>query len=118
MEAKEKIDIVNRYMAAFGNSDIDLIRDIYAENSTLEDPAGADPIVGREAICEFYQVAFSVGVKLTLTGNPRCAGNYVAFPFTVKTPDMGFEAIDLFEFNEDGKIVSMKAIWGPENMIP
>jgi steroid delta-isomerase len=117
MEAKDKVAIVNRYVAAFGNSDIEVIRDIYAQNSTLEDPAGADPIVGRDAICEFYQVAFSVGVKLTLTGNPRCAGNYVSFPFTVVTPDMGFEAIDLFEFNEQGKIIAMQAFWGPENMI-
>tara|TARA_B110000444_G_C18784791_1_gene569340 strand:- start:221 stop:577 length:357 start_codon:yes stop_codon:yes gene_type:complete len=116
MEAKEKIELVNRYVAAFASADTSVIKDMYAENATLEDPAGADPIVGRNAIVEFYEGAFSVGVTLTLTGNPRCAGNYVAFPFTVKTPDFGFEAIDLFEFNEGGKIISMKAFWGDENM--
>jgi steroid Delta-isomerase len=117
MEAKDKIELVHRYVAAFGTADASVIEDIYAENSTLEDPAGAEPIVGRDNIVEFYKVAFSVGVNLTLTGNPRCAGNYVAFPFTVKTPDMGFEAIDVFEFNDEGKIISMKAFWGEDNMI-
>ncbi len=117
MDAKDKIEIVNRYVNAVGKPDDGTIRGLYADNATLEDPAGAEPIVGVDAIVEFYNVAATANVEITLTGNPRCAGNYVAFPFTVKAGDMAFEAIDLFEFNDDGKIISMKAIWGEDNMI-
>ena len=29
---------------------------------------------------------------------------------------MVIDIVDVFEFNDDGKIASMKAYWGPENM--
>jgi steroid delta-isomerase len=28
---------------------------------------------------------------------------------------MCIEIIDVFEFNDSGKVISMKAYWGPEN---
>ncbi len=28
---------------------------------------------------------------------------------------MTIEVVDVFEFDDDGKVVSMKAYWGPEN---
>jgi steroid delta-isomerase len=40
----------------------------------------------------------------------------VAFPFQVKMPGMIVDIIDVFEFDEAGKVVSMKAYWGPGNM--
>lgn len=115
MESTDKIEVVNRYIAAFDTADIAIIREIYAQNATLEDPVGSPARVGIDAICEFYKDALEAGIKLTLTGDCRCAGNAVAFPFTVEMPGMTIEVIDVFEFNTDGKITSMKAYWGPEN---
>ena len=48
--------------------------------------------------------------KLALTGEPRCAGNAVAFPFQVKIPGMVIDIIDVFEFNDAGKVSSMRAV--------
>ena len=62
-----------------------------------------------------YEGALGAGAKLELTGAPRCAGNAVAFPFAAVMPGMRMEIIDVFEFNDEGKVVSMKAYWGPEN---
>lgn len=31
-------------------------------------------------------------------------------------PGMVIDIIDVFEFNEQGRISSMKAYWGPENI--
>ena len=44
------------------------------------------------------------------------AANTAAFPFQVKMGDMSIDIIDVFEFDDQGKVVSMKAYWGPENM--
>ena len=116
MEASDKIAAVEKYIEAFDKVDIELIKEIYADDAVVEDPVGTDPHVGIDAIVEFYNGAMSPGVKLSLTGTPRCAGNAVAFPFQANAGGMTISIIDVFEFNEDGKVSSMKAYWGPENM--
>ncbi|MBA6412900.1 nuclear transport factor 2 family protein [Parahaliea sp. F7430] len=116
MDAKQKLAAVDRYVEAFEKGDLDIIRSLYADNAVVEDPVGTDPHHGLEAICKFYEGALGAGIKLTLSGTPRCAGNAVAFPFRVNGPSMSIEVIDVFEFNDEGKVVKMKAYWGPENV--
>ena len=111
MDAADKIAAVHKYVEAFDKQSMDLIREIYADDAVVEDPVGTDPHVGIEAVCAFYEGALGSGAKLELTGNPRCAGNAVAFPFQVRMGDFSIEIIDVFEFNDDGKVVSMKAYW-------
>lgn len=108
--------IVAQYIEAFEKADIEIIKSIYAEDATLEDPVGTGVKQGLKAICEFYTNAFAGGAKLKLTGDIRCAGNSVVFPFTVIVGDMKIHPIDVFEVNADGKVQSMKAYWSAENM--
>ncbi len=117
METSDMIAAVHKYVEAFAKQDMTMIRDMYAEDAVVEDPVGTDPHVGIEAICAFYEGALGAGAKLALTGNPRCAGNSVAFPFQVRMPGMAIEVIDVFEFNDAGKVASMKAYWGPDNTL-
>ena len=112
MESEDKIAVVHRYVEAFEKSDIGIIKDMYAENATVEDPVGTDPYVGMDAIVAFYEGAMSSGVKLELTGKPRSAGNAVAFPFRVDMPGVDIEVIDVFEFDDAGKVINMRAYWG------
>lgn len=107
-----KIAAVHRYVEAFEKADISIIRDMYAENAVVEDPVGSDPHVGIEAIAAFYEGALASGAKLELTGDVRCAGNTCAFPFKVVMPGFEIAPIDVFEFNEQVKITSMRAYWG------
>ncbi len=117
MEVSDKIAAVHKYVEAFDKQDMDIIRDIYADDAVVEDPVGTDPHIGIDAVCAFYEGALASGAKLELTGTPRCSGNAVAFPFQVQMPGMAIEIIDVFEFNEAGKVVSMKAYWGPDNTL-
>lgn len=107
--------VVESYIAAISSEDFDTIRSIYADNGTVEDPVGSPPHEGIDAIMNFYGGIKGLGVKLTLTGAPRCAGNSVAFPFKANIGPTTMEVIDVFEFDGDGKVVSMKAYWGAEN---
>ena len=116
MENSEKCAIVDRYVEAFANGDLGIIREIYADDATVEDPFGTAPHEGIEAICAFYEGPIAAGARLTLTGEPRCAGNAVAFPFTVEMPGMTIRVIDVFEFDDSGKIASMRAYWGRDNI--
>ena len=85
-------------------------------DARVEDPVGTAVHDGIEAVCAFYEGALASGAKLSLTGQPRCSGNAVAFPFQVQMPGMTINIIDVFEFDHEGKVNSMKAYWGPENM--
>jgi steroid delta-isomerase len=44
----------------------------------------------------------------------------VAFPFKVTAGAPGQEIviniIDVFKFNDEGKVATMRAFWGPDNM--
>jgi len=116
MDTKDKIAMVHKYVEAFESADMALIKDIYAVDARVEDPVGTEIHDGIEAVCAFYEGALASGAKLALTGEPRCSGNAVAFPFQVQMPGMIVDIIDVFEFNHEGKVNSMKAYWGPENI--
>ena len=116
MEAADKIKVVEQYIEAFATGDIGIIQKIYASNARVEDPVGTPVHDGLEAVCAFYEGALKSGATLALTGQPRCAGNSVAFPFQACMPGMTVDIIDVFEFDHEGKVNNMKAYWGPENM--
>jgi steroid delta-isomerase len=107
--------VVEKYIKAISTEDMDAIRSIYADNGTVEDPVGSPQHEGIDNIMSFYGAIKGMGVKLELTGAVRLAGNSAAFPFQAKIGPITMEVIDVFEFNEDGKVVSMRAYWGPEN---
>ena len=115
MDNAVMVAAVNKYVEAFANSDMDLIREIYADNATVEDPVGSEVLEGIAAIEEFYTKGFQMGATLELTGPCRCAGSSVAFPFQVNAGGSTISIIDVFDFNDDGKVVAMRAYWGPDN---
>ena len=75
MEAADKIRAVERYVEAFEQSDIEIIRELYAADARVEDPVGSPAHDGLEAICTFYEGALASGAKLALSGPPRCDRN-------------------------------------------
>ena len=116
METAALQKAVQMYVEAFEKADPNIIRHLYAEDATLEDPAGSPAHHGIEEIIEFYRTAFKMGMKLRLTGKPRCAGDSVAFSFDAVMKKMTISPIDVFELNADGRIQHMRAYWGPDNV--
>ena len=111
------IAVVERYMDAFNQKDIGIIRAMYAQDARVDDPVGTDrPIVGLDAILRFYEAALNAGPTLSLTGPVRCAGNSAAFPFQSRRGEVTIDIIDVFDFDDDGKVVHMRAYWSRDNM--
>ena len=109
------------YVRCLTESDLEGLLDLFADDAAIEDPVGTDWREGKEVLRTFYTEACQGVAKAELTGNPRVAGNEVAFPFNVTAGAPGQQVviniIDIFKFNEDGKIATMRAFWGPNNMI-
>jgi steroid delta-isomerase len=115
MSNEHMIAVVNGYMDAFEHKDISIIRNMYAADAVVEDPVGSEPHEGIDAILGFYEGALAMGPKLALTGPVRCAGSSAAFPFQVSMGDMTMDIIDVFDFDDQGKVKHMRAYWGPDN---
>ncbi len=114
-DAAHMKQVVENYIKAISTENLDMIREIYADNGTVEDPVGTPQHEGIDAILKFYGAIKGLGVKLELTGAVRCAGNAAAFPFKAKIGPTTMEVIDVFEFNGAGRVTSMRADWGAEN---
>ena len=118
--AEHMTEVVQRYVAALNASDLDGIVAIYADDATVEDPVGSEPKRGIEAIRAFYAESLKLPLQVALTGEVRAAANEAAFAFTVGFEYQGrktvISPIDHFCFNEAGKVVSMRALFGPQNM--
>lgn len=117
---EQKLAAVHGYVAAFESGSGEAAAALFADDATVEDPVGTPIKQGRSEILEFYSGAMATGAKLSLLGDPRCAGDYVAFPFTVTLEWGGqtsvVEVIDTFRLNDEGKITEMRAYWGSGNM--
>ena len=116
METAELQKAVQIYVEAFEKADLDMLRNLFAEDAIQEDPVGSPARHGIEEIMEFYKGGMAAKVKLGLTGKTRCCGNSAAFSFDCVMKKMTVSPIDVFDFNAEGKIQYMRSYWGPENV--
>ena len=110
---------VNRYLELVGNGQADDIAELYSDDATVEDPVGGEVHIGRAAIRGFYSSVENVKAQtkvLTL----RALGSEAAFHWTLSIDfgdnGMRIDIISVMTFDDQGKIASMKAYWGPENV--
>lgn len=109
--------VLENYITTFNTGDLPGLVALYADNATVEDPVGTDVHSGRDAIEQFYRYAISTGAKLSLDAPIRGSrGNFAAMAFTVSVDYSGhastLRVIDVMEFDDQAKIVSMRAFWG------
>jgi steroid delta-isomerase len=114
---------ITNYIQRFG-ADREGWLDLFADNATIEDPVGADPHAGREAIGAFWDFAHSLAesVELDLTGPVCVAGDEAAFAMrivsTIGDARMAIPAIDAMTFDDDARIATMRAYWSMDAMAP
>jgi steroid Delta-isomerase len=108
-------EAVNQYLETVSQKRPDDIAALYAEDATVEDPVGGDVHIGRQAIRGFYTTVEGVDAKTEVV-TLRALGNEAAFFWRLMIGGMTIEIISVMTFDDDGKIASMKAYWGPENI--
>jgi steroid Delta-isomerase len=117
--AQDITKTVNRYLELVAAGRADDVVALYAEDATVEDPVGSEVHIGHQAIRGFYDSLPRNGAQADVV-TLRALGNEAAFFWTL-TIDLGenkmrIEIISVMTFNDDGKIASMKAYWGPDNV--
>jgi steroid delta-isomerase len=120
LDADRMVTAVETYVASYNRGDLDGICAIFAENASVEDPVGTPPRIGQAALREFFAVGIAAGARLTLDGPVRCAAGHAAFAFHVNLhwdgADTRIDVIDVFTFDDEGKVAGMKAYFGSANM--
>ena len=106
---------VNRYLETVSQGRPDDIAALYAEDATVEDPVGSEVHIGRQAIRGFYTRVENVKSKTEVV-TLRALGNEAAFFWRLIIGGMTIEIISVMTFDDEGKIASMKAYWGPDNI--
>jgi steroid Delta-isomerase len=116
-------DAVLKYFASFANADVDAIVALFAADAVVEDPIGGARMEGTQAIRNFFAGGFDYvggGYSFVPEGNVRVAANHAACAAIATCdkadPPFRLETMDVMSFDEAGKIVAMKAYWGPFNM--
>ncbi|WP_101756756.1 nuclear transport factor 2 family protein [Oceanicoccus sp. KOV_DT_Chl] len=115
-----KVITIERYIDSLNNRDSNNLSDFFDPSIGIEDPIGSPPRFGFEGTKQFYGLAATINLQAELGGVICCAGNFAAFPLTVLMDNRGqrmrFEGLDLFEYNDAGRIISGKVFWSGENM--
>jgi steroid delta-isomerase len=120
MATDEQIrNTVEQYVARVAGGTTDEIMELFADGATVEDPVGTPVRTTREEIREFYGALESMEQEGELLF-ARIAGGQAAFHFRLATSagDQTFtlSPIDVMTFDDDGKITSMRAFWGSDDM--
>lgn len=120
MPANQDIEkIVRKYLNTVAMGTGEEIASLYSPMATVEDPVGTPARVGRDQIVEFYQSVRGGEREIELL-TLRIAANTAAFHFRVTTKigdtTVIVDPIDVMTFDDDARIVSMKAIWSPSDL--
>jgi steroid Delta-isomerase len=95
----------------------------FAENTISYDPVGTPALQGHTQLCEFFQGVAALFTQVELFEDfTSINGNEAAVKWTGRGighngRSVTFEGIDLFEFNNEGKIQSLRAYWNPAAML-
>ena len=113
-------EVVEAYVDRVSNGSVDEVLALYADGATVEDPVGTPVREGYDAIREFYAPLESLEQEGRLI-SARIAAGQAAFQFELATKagDQTYtlSPIDVMTFDDDGKITSMRAFWGNDDMV-
>ncbi|MCK0438991.1 nuclear transport factor 2 family protein [Gordonia alkaliphila] len=120
MSAVRITDVVDAYIDRLTTGTAEEIVDLYADGATVEDPIGAPIRSNREDLVEFYAIITAMDRREATLKWVKIAGDTAVFEFTLVTgtSGMAFEIspVDIMVFNDEGKVVSMRAVWDPSDL--
>jgi steroid delta-isomerase len=112
---------VDRYQKAVNSRDLEAYVSQFTEDAVVTDPVGAPPHVGHDAIRAFWSASLEAAPTLVYEATDvHTGGDHVGFHFTatvtLDSGTMAINGIEVFQVAEDGRIKTMTAVWGEEDM--
>ena len=123
MTADDIARTIQEYFAALRAMDEKRWVNTFAADAVSYDPVGTPAIEGHEKLAEFFQTITAAFKEVGLTENDvfiaaaSAAVKWTGRGTSKAGKDVKFEGIDVFEFNEAGKIQTLRAYWNPAEMV-
>lgn len=116
---KEKVQLaLDNYVLAYLTNDKKLFSSLWDDEAVFEDPVGAEPCKGIEAICAFWDFGHVDGMEITpsnietvICANEGILKAVMEVRNTNDNSGMNISIVDHFVINEAGKIISGRAFW-------
>lgn len=114
---------IKAYFAAIRAMDVEACVATFAPEAVSYDPVGAPPNAGHDSLRQFFTAIIAAFEKVGLTeDHVFIAGDGAAVKWTGRGKgkngrEVRFEGIDVFEFNEEGQIQSLRAYWNPTEVM-
>lgn len=108
-------DLVGRYLACHGATDLEGVVALFAEEAVVEDPVGAPVHRGRAAIADFYRETHARNGRLAFerSGRVLVCGDEIAMHVRARlardVEGPGMDVIYVLRLDEDGRIRSLRA---------
>lgn len=109
------VSAVEDYVKYLGSHDVDKLVALFADGAVQHEPLGVKTYTGLDEIRAFDTANAQVDFTVSLLGPISVTGRYAAMQLRVQRegiPD--FAASDLFEFDENCKIVSLSVVLDPQ----
>ncbi|BAH32363.1 nuclear transport factor 2 family protein [Rhodococcus erythropolis] len=111
----EIVSAVEDYVKYLGSHDVDGLVALFASDAVQHEPLGVKTYRGIGEIREFDTANAQVDFTVSLLGPISVTGKYAAMQLRVQRVGMAdFAASDLFEFDENGKIISLSVVLDPQ----
>ncbi|MHA4837962.1 nuclear transport factor 2 family protein [Sphingopyxis sp. MSC1_008] len=107
--------VLATYVQLVTAREVEAILLLFASDAILEDPVGAGrPVIGVEALRDFYTKICDRGLTLQIDGHISCArANVACAPIRIDVDTSITRAISVAYFDEQGLITRYDAHWGP-----
>lgn len=109
------------YVARINSGDRDGILTLFAPDAIIEDPVGSPAKTG-DAIVAWFSDTIAFGTQICPVASIRGShANAAALMFDVTFQPLGgpamlIHSLDVCTFDQEGRITSLKAYWGPEDI--
>ena len=111
----EIVSAVEDYVNCLASHDVDGLVALFAPDAVQHEPLGVTTYRGIDEIRAFDTACAQVDFTVSLFGPISVTGKYAAMQLRVQRVGMpDFAATDLFEFDDDCKIVSLSVVLDPQ----
>ena len=110
-------DTLERYLALHAAAETASVLTLFAADARLEDPVGSPPILGRDAIADFYRTTHARNGRLVferigrVVGGPDEIAAHVRARFETNAPATAMDVIYTLRIDAAGRIVSLRAFF-------
>lgn len=109
---------VESYVTHLGNHDVDQLVSLFADDAVQHEPLGVQSYRGVEEIREFDTENAKLGFTVSRHSPTIVCGRYATIQVRVELEGVPpFLTGDLFEFDEDGRIISLSVVMDLEAQV-